>query len=123
MRDEYGSRETPAAFSLRPSVPTVVACAARGNRATPVPADRRCRRLAPAGNPARRPCRRRQSDGSARGWHPHWPRFGPASIIASAMAPRRKSPHVVGVEEALAELRAGRMIVLMDDEDRENEGD
>ncbi len=39
------------------------------------------------------------------------------------MAPRRKSPHVVGVEEALAELRAGRMIVLMDDEDRENEGD
>jgi len=39
------------------------------------------------------------------------------------MAPRRKSPHVVGIEEALAELRAGRMIVLMDDEDRENEGD
>ena len=39
------------------------------------------------------------------------------------MAPRRKSPHVVGIEEALAELRAGRMVVLMDDEDRENEGD
>jgi len=30
---------------------------------------------------------------------------------------------VVGVEEALEELRAGRMIILMDDEDRENEGD
>src|SRR5207253_6081185 len=27
------------------------------------------------------------------------------------------------IEEALAELRAGRMIVLVDDEDRENEGD
>ena len=27
------------------------------------------------------------------------------------------------VEEALAELRAGRMIVLVDDEYRENEGD
>jgi 3,4-dihydroxy 2-butanone 4-phosphate synthase/GTP cyclohydrolase II len=39
------------------------------------------------------------------------------------MSPRRQSPHVVGVEEALAELRAGRMIILMDDEDRENEGD
>ncbi|HJQ85787.1 MAG TPA: 3,4-dihydroxy-2-butanone-4-phosphate synthase [Candidatus Binatia bacterium] len=39
------------------------------------------------------------------------------------MSPRRQSPHVVGIEEALAELRAGRMIVLMDDEDRENEGD
>jgi 3,4-dihydroxy 2-butanone 4-phosphate synthase/GTP cyclohydrolase II len=39
------------------------------------------------------------------------------------MSPRRQSPHVVGIEEALAEVRAGRMIVLMDDEDRENEGD
>jgi 3,4-dihydroxy 2-butanone 4-phosphate synthase/GTP cyclohydrolase II len=28
-----------------------------------------------------------------------------------------------GIEEALAELRAGRMIVLVDDENRENEGD
>ncbi len=26
-------------------------------------------------------------------------------------------------EEILAELRAGRMVVIMDDEDRENEGD
>ena len=29
----------------------------------------------------------------------------------------------VGVEQAIAELRAGRMIVVVDDEDRENEGD
>jgi len=28
-----------------------------------------------------------------------------------------------GVEEALAEMRAGRMVVVIDDEDRENEGD
>ena len=27
------------------------------------------------------------------------------------------------VEEALEDIRAGRMIVLVDDEDRENEGD
>src|SRR5438093_2221153 len=40
-----------------------------------------------------------------------------------AVSPRRQSPHVVGIEDALAELRAGRMVVLMDDEDRENEGD
>jgi 3,4-dihydroxy 2-butanone 4-phosphate synthase/GTP cyclohydrolase II len=30
---------------------------------------------------------------------------------------------LVSIEEAIAEIRAGRMIVLMDDEDRENEGD
>ena len=33
------------------------------------------------------------------------------------------SAHLVSIEEAVAEIRAGRMIVLMDDEDRENEGD
>ncbi len=33
------------------------------------------------------------------------------------------SRHLVSIEEAIAEIRAGRMIVLMDDEDRENEGD
>ena len=27
------------------------------------------------------------------------------------------------IDELLAEIRAGRMVVLMDDEDRENEGD
>src|SRR5260370_8909937 len=39
------------------------------------------------------------------------------------MSPRRQSPYVVGIEDALAEIRAGRMVILMDDEDRENEGD
>src|SRR6266404_8859750 len=34
-----------------------------------------------------------------------------------------RSTHVVSIEEAIAEIRAGRMIILMDDEDRENEGD
>ncbi|HLK11672.1 MAG TPA: 3,4-dihydroxy-2-butanone-4-phosphate synthase [Candidatus Binatia bacterium] len=38
------------------------------------------------------------------------------------MAPTRRS-RIVPIEEALEEIRAGRMIVLMDDEDRENEGD
>jgi 3,4-dihydroxy 2-butanone 4-phosphate synthase/GTP cyclohydrolase II len=33
------------------------------------------------------------------------------------------SPQLVSIEEAIAEIRAGRMIILMDDEDRENEGD
>ncbi len=36
--------------------------------------------------------------------------------------PETKSPFAT-VEEALEEIRAGRMIVLVDDEDRENEGD
>lgn len=33
------------------------------------------------------------------------------------------TPNLVSIEEAIAEIRAGHMIVLMDDEDRENEGD
>jgi 3,4-dihydroxy 2-butanone 4-phosphate synthase / GTP cyclohydrolase II len=39
------------------------------------------------------------------------------------LRPDRSSRHIVSVEEAIAEIRAGRMIVLMDDEERENEGD
>src|SRR3989442_7084091 len=39
------------------------------------------------------------------------------------MSPRRHRPYVVVIDGALAELRAGPMIILMDDEDRENEGD
>ena len=33
------------------------------------------------------------------------------------------TPGLNSVEEILDELRAGRMVVVMDDEDRENEGD
>ena len=39
-----------------------------------------------------------------------------------AMAAGR-SKWIVPVEEALDEIRAGRMVILMDDEDRETEGD
>src|SRR5438046_7213009 len=39
------------------------------------------------------------------------------------MASRRPGSHIVDTEEALEEIRAGCMIILMDDEDRENEGD
>src|SRR3989440_13040963 len=38
-----------------------------------------------------------------------------------AAAPQ--APALNSVAEILAELRAGRMVVVMDDEDRENEGD
>jgi 3,4-dihydroxy-2-butanone 4-phosphate synthase len=41
--------------------------------------------------------------------------------ISSAVAGDRIE--FAGIEEALSELRAGRMIVVVDDEDRENEGD
>ncbi len=37
--------------------------------------------------------------------------------------PDSSSHHIAPIEEAIAEIRAGRMIILMDDEDRENEGD
>jgi len=38
-------------------------------------------------------------------------------------APAPQAPALNSVAEILAELRAGRMVVIMDDEDRENEGD
>jgi 3,4-dihydroxy 2-butanone 4-phosphate synthase / GTP cyclohydrolase II len=34
-----------------------------------------------------------------------------------------RKPPFASVEEALEDIRTGRMIVLVDDEDRENEGD
>jgi 3,4-dihydroxy 2-butanone 4-phosphate synthase/GTP cyclohydrolase II len=46
---------------------------------------------------------------------------------ALRLKPRRVPPEwadvIVSVEEGIAEIRAGRMIILTDDEDRENEGD
>jgi len=39
------------------------------------------------------------------------------------MSGSNEAPTFATVEEALAELRAGKMIVILDDEDRENEGD
>ncbi len=36
---------------------------------------------------------------------------------------RKKSAGIVGVEEALAAFRAGKMLIVTDSEDRENEGD
>jgi 3,4-dihydroxy 2-butanone 4-phosphate synthase / GTP cyclohydrolase II len=40
-----------------------------------------------------------------------------------AKPPAAPAAPLASVEELLAELRAGRMVVVMDDEDRENEGD
>ncbi len=39
------------------------------------------------------------------------------------MSEGQDNPRFAGVEEALADLRAGRVVVVLDDEDRENEGD
>src|SRR5258706_10316732 len=39
------------------------------------------------------------------------------------MPQRRKGSAIVPIEDALEAFRAGRMVILMDDEDRENEGD
>jgi 3,4-dihydroxy 2-butanone 4-phosphate synthase/GTP cyclohydrolase II len=39
------------------------------------------------------------------------------------MSHERDEPRFAAVEEALDDLRAGRVIVILDDEDRENEGD
>jgi 3,4-dihydroxy 2-butanone 4-phosphate synthase/GTP cyclohydrolase II len=39
------------------------------------------------------------------------------------MSPKDDEPRFATVEEVLADLRAGRVVVIVDDEDRENEGD
>src|SRR5258708_3431970 len=43
--------------------------------------------------------------------------------LAPGQPPPDHNSPVCSIPEALAELRAGRLIVLVDDEDRENEGD
>jgi len=39
------------------------------------------------------------------------------------MRPSPTPSHITAVEHAISEIRAGRMVILVDDEDRENEGD
>ena len=39
------------------------------------------------------------------------------------MSPQSNSPAISPIEEIIAEMRAGRMVILVDEEDRENEGD
>ena len=39
------------------------------------------------------------------------------------MSPQSRSPAIASVEEIIIEMRAGRMVILVDEEDRENEGD
>jgi 3,4-dihydroxy 2-butanone 4-phosphate synthase/GTP cyclohydrolase II len=39
------------------------------------------------------------------------------------MAPQSTSPAISPIEDIIAEMRAGRMVILVDEEDRENEGD
>jgi 3,4-dihydroxy 2-butanone 4-phosphate synthase/GTP cyclohydrolase II len=43
--------------------------------------------------------------------------------LSSKPVPSVGAPGVNSVEEIVADLRAGRMVLIMDDEDRENEGD
>src|SRR5438105_11302766 len=45
------------------------------------------------------------------------------SLPGKGAAAPEGPPAVNSVEEILGELRAGRMVVIVDDEDRENEGD
>jgi 3,4-dihydroxy 2-butanone 4-phosphate synthase/GTP cyclohydrolase II len=51
--------------------------------------------------------------------------FGSVEIldVSAGLDPTRESPIFASIRGALAELQAGRMILIVDDEDRENEGD
>jgi 3,4-dihydroxy 2-butanone 4-phosphate synthase / GTP cyclohydrolase II len=46
-----------------------------------------------------------------------------SKVLSLPGKPSAVPAHLSSIEELLAELRAGRMVVIMDDEDRENEGD
>src|SRR3984893_6549206 len=45
------------------------------------------------------------------------------SLTGKGAPAPQAAPALNSIDEILAELRAGRMVVIMDDEDRENEGD
>src|ERR1700722_9167075 len=46
-----------------------------------------------------------------------------SNVLPLSGKPALTSSGLNSVEEILADLRAGRMVIIMDDEDRENEGD
>src|SRR5262249_55514138 len=47
----------------------------------------------------------------------------PSTAELPALAIARKASPFARVEDAIAAIRAGRMVIVVDDEDRENEGD
>jgi len=46
-----------------------------------------------------------------------------SDLPPSSVDPSAKRSSVATIDEAIAEYKAGRMVIVMDDEDRENEGD
>ena len=42
---------------------------------------------------------------------------------ALSLAGRKRPGHFAPIEDAVAAIKAGRMVIVVDDEDRENEGD
>ena len=43
--------------------------------------------------------------------------------IEIAKGARKRPSHFARIEDAIAAIRAGKMVIVVDDEDRENEGD
>ena len=54
---------------------------------------------------------------------PHSPRRRPAASRLELARPRRHRGPFASIEEAIDAIRQGRMVIVVDDEDRENEGD
>jgi 3,4-dihydroxy 2-butanone 4-phosphate synthase/GTP cyclohydrolase II len=44
-------------------------------------------------------------------------------MFTSVLEPPKRTPRISPIDDAIADLRAGKMVILMDDENRENEGD
>ena len=43
--------------------------------------------------------------------------------MSSAVTPTPQPVAISSVQDILADMKAGRMVIMVDDEDRENEGD
>src|SRR6185295_8175597 len=44
-------------------------------------------------------------------------------MFTAIRKPSKRPPQISSIEDAIADIKAGKMVVLMDDENRENEGD
>src|SRR5438093_6242173 len=50
-------------------------------------------------------------------------RYKSVRMFTTFRRPRKRRRPISPIEEAIADIKAGKMVILMDDENRENEGD
>jgi hypothetical protein len=70
-----------------------------------------------------RTLRKRHRKGGIKRWQQTPASTGSYSAPKKAASQSKKQLEFASIEDAVRDLKAGRMIVVIDDEDRENEGD